>query len=238
MSIDFTKPAGTSITVRPEPEPRSVPNFQKATREIEGEGVWGDDGFGFDDFIDMINPLQHIPVVSSIYRAVTGDEIAPGARMVGGALLGGVTGMVASAANVMVEQATGSDIGENVMAIFEGSTPAARTTDIASTTATRRSAVQQTYPEHTLLEQGARQAPKEQSLPPLEEQAESNLDPLDFGSLVVPPAPLPTNLASDEEEKNQAVLDLFSANVSDMTRNYSQAKAQELMAQVAKEMKA
>ncbi|MGB6086494.1 MAG: hypothetical protein WBF74_07845, partial [Parvibaculum sp.] len=31
--------------------------------------------FGFSDFLDVINPLQHIPIVSSIYRELTGDEL-------------------------------------------------------------------------------------------------------------------------------------------------------------------
>ncbi|HEY4164992.1 MAG TPA: hypothetical protein VGM59_18140, partial [Dongiaceae bacterium] len=37
---------------------------------------FGADGkFGWDDFLDVINPLQHIPIVSQIYRAITGDQI-------------------------------------------------------------------------------------------------------------------------------------------------------------------
>ncbi len=31
--------------------------------------------FTFDDFIDIINPLQHIPILSTVYREMTGDEI-------------------------------------------------------------------------------------------------------------------------------------------------------------------
>ncbi len=30
--------------------------------------------FGWDDFVDVINPLQHIPVIAQIYCAVTGDQ--------------------------------------------------------------------------------------------------------------------------------------------------------------------
>ncbi len=39
--------------------------------------------YTFDDFIDVINPLQHLPIVSTLYRALTGDEISPQARAVG-----------------------------------------------------------------------------------------------------------------------------------------------------------
>ncbi|MBT5663730.1 MAG: hypothetical protein HOJ06_00205, partial [Rhodospirillaceae bacterium] len=44
---------------------------------------FGEDGLTFGDVLDIINPLQHIPVVSTLYRELTGDEISPGARMAG-----------------------------------------------------------------------------------------------------------------------------------------------------------
>ena len=34
-----------------------------------------EDGFGFADLIDIINPLHHIPVVNVIYRNLSGDAI-------------------------------------------------------------------------------------------------------------------------------------------------------------------
>ncbi|MBT5049270.1 MAG: hypothetical protein HOM58_12290 [Rhodospirillaceae bacterium] len=48
--------------------------------EIAFSELWQDKGkgFSFGDFLDIINPLQHIPVVSTIYRMVTEDEIGPG----------------------------------------------------------------------------------------------------------------------------------------------------------------
>ena len=45
---------------------------------------FGEDGFNFFDLLDIINPLQHIPILSGLYRKITGDEISPGARMMGG----------------------------------------------------------------------------------------------------------------------------------------------------------
>ncbi|MGS4883871.1 hypothetical protein [Roseibium sp. MB-4] len=54
-------------------------------------------GFGFSDFVDVINPLQHIPGVSNVYRAVTNDQISEDARHAGrtlyGAALGGPVGI-------------------------------------------------------------------------------------------------------------------------------------------------
>ncbi len=76
-----------------------------------------DGAFGFADFLDVINPLQHIPVLSSVYRAVTGDEIGPAARMVGGGLFGGAVGFVAGLVNALVASLTGRDVGEHVMAL-------------------------------------------------------------------------------------------------------------------------
>lgn len=80
------------------------------------DGFWGKDGFTFGDLVDLVNPLQHIPIVSTIYRAITGDEIAMGPRMVGGAVLGGVIGFGLAAANAAVEYETGKDVGETVLA--------------------------------------------------------------------------------------------------------------------------
>jgi len=81
---------------------------------------FGDDGFTFGDFVDAINPLQHIPVVSTAYRSLTGDELDPGARLTGGTLYGGPIGLAASAFNVILEHNTGKDSGEHVVAWFEG----------------------------------------------------------------------------------------------------------------------
>jgi hypothetical protein len=82
--------------------------------------IFGADGLTFGDVLDIINPLQHIPVVSTLYRELTGDEISPGARMAGGALFGGPIGFAAATVNSVVEMATGSDIGKSVVAAING----------------------------------------------------------------------------------------------------------------------
>lgn len=61
----------------------------------------------FDDLIDVINPLQHLPIVSSVYRALTGDEISPHARAVGGGLYGGPVGALAAGVTMAAEEAVG-----------------------------------------------------------------------------------------------------------------------------------
>jgi len=78
----------------------------------------GDLSFG--DFLDIINPLQHIPLVSTLYREITGDEIGPHARILGDTLFGGPTGFLSSVANVLYQEITGEDVGETVVAFFSG----------------------------------------------------------------------------------------------------------------------
>jgi hypothetical protein len=82
--------------------------------------LWAGDHFSFHDLLDAINPLQHIPIVSTIYRAVTGDTLGNAARVVGDGLYGGVIGVIAGLVDVSVIEATGKDIGGNVMAVLDG----------------------------------------------------------------------------------------------------------------------
>ena len=78
---------------------------------------FGQDGFSFLDFLDIINPLQHIPLVSKIYRKITGDLIDPASKIAGSALYGGPIGAVTSLFDVMIENSTGRDILEHALEI-------------------------------------------------------------------------------------------------------------------------
>lgn len=73
-------------------------------------------GWSFFDFLDVINPLHHLPVIGNIYRAVTGDQINSTARIMGGAIFGGPVGAAFGVANAVMDESTGRDIGENVFA--------------------------------------------------------------------------------------------------------------------------
>ncbi|MEM8917068.1 MAG: hypothetical protein AAGC83_14600, partial [Pseudomonadota bacterium] len=106
-----TKPNGKNTWRNPLPA-----NTPEAGTRVEPSG----EPLGFGDFIDIINPLQHIPIISTVYRAVTGDQISPGARLIGGTLLGGPIGFAVATANVATELATGKDIGEQAMAMAAG----------------------------------------------------------------------------------------------------------------------
>ena len=84
---------------------------------------FGADGeFGWDDFLDMINPLQHIPGIAQIYRAVTGDEINGAASLLGAIPFGplGGVGLIASVADLAIKDVTGADIGGNLQAMIFG----------------------------------------------------------------------------------------------------------------------
>lgn len=74
-----------------------------------------DKPFGFFDLIDIINPLQHIPLVNLAYRAITGDEIRPALQIVGGAIFGGPLGAASGLINAMVEDQTGQSLAENAL---------------------------------------------------------------------------------------------------------------------------
>jgi hypothetical protein len=84
---------------------------------------FGPDGaFGWDDFLDLINPLQHIPGIAQIYRAVTGDEAHGAATLVGAIPFGplGGLGLVASVEELAVKDTTGKDMGGNLIAMVFG----------------------------------------------------------------------------------------------------------------------
>jgi hypothetical protein len=84
---------------------------------------FGPDGkFGWDDFLDVINPLQHIPIVAQIYRAVTGDKIYGAAELIGSLPFGplGMVGTMATVADLAVKDTTGKDMGENLEAMVFG----------------------------------------------------------------------------------------------------------------------
>lgn len=77
----------------------------------------------FDDLLDIVNPVHHLPVVGTAYREVTGDGITGHARILGGTLYGGPLGMASAAANVVVEDATGRDVVGNAFVALNGDSP-------------------------------------------------------------------------------------------------------------------
>lgn len=82
--------------------------------------------FSFSTLLDAINPLQHIPIISTLYQQITGDKPAAISQLAGGALFGGPLGLLFSGANVAVEKASGNDIGGHIYTAFTSPTDASR----------------------------------------------------------------------------------------------------------------
>src|ERR1700729_3761141 len=70
-------------------------------------------GLSFYDILSAMNPLQYLPIVGTIYRAVTGDVIPEalrrGGSMLVSGLLGGPIGLGINIATTIAEKATGID---------------------------------------------------------------------------------------------------------------------------------
>ena len=80
-------------------------------------------GITFRELLSDLNPLQHIPIIGTIYRAMTGDTIPETARTIGSlavsGLVGGPIGMLTNLAFLAIEKATGVDpekIGQEILA--------------------------------------------------------------------------------------------------------------------------
>lgn len=93
-------------------------------RPADGSGGAGaNEEMSFWDFLDVINPLQHIPIVNHLYRAVTGDTIKPQAQIIGSTLFGGPLGFAVATATSVVEAANGESIATTVARAFGGDQP-------------------------------------------------------------------------------------------------------------------
>ncbi|MBL8628557.1 MAG: hypothetical protein JNM81_02940 [Rhodospirillaceae bacterium] len=107
-----------------------------------------DDGsLSFWDFLDLINPLQHIPVVNTIYRDLTGDTIKTPIQLIGSTIVGGPIGFATAMVDSVIEEATGTDIGGHAMAALKGEKP--KPTNVPLTDApTQLAAAQEFVPEN------------------------------------------------------------------------------------------
>jgi hypothetical protein len=91
LAIEFSQPIGTAAAP-------AAPGQAQAS---------------FHDILSALNPLQYVPVVGNIFRAVTGDSPPEPVRMVGcaifSALTGGPIGLAIYAAVTAAEKLTGLD---------------------------------------------------------------------------------------------------------------------------------
>ncbi len=94
------------------------PGPMKADRAGAVQKGGGDLDFG--DFLDAINPLQHLPGISTLYREVTGDTIKAPMKILGSAIMGGPLGVIGAVIDSVIEEVTGKDMGAHVMAFLTG----------------------------------------------------------------------------------------------------------------------
>lgn len=106
-----SKGAEIAAEIRARMDARNQARAQRAG-EGSGESLFG-------TVIDAVNPLQHIPGVSSVYQSVTGDGASPIASMAGGFLFGGPMGLMAGAASSFIEIMTGKSPAEHAMALLD-----------------------------------------------------------------------------------------------------------------------
>jgi len=106
MSIDAASPAATA--------PAAPPADQKPQSKSS------DWDFSFHNLLDIINPLEHLPIIGTIYRAITHTHIGIPERIAGDALYGGLWGAVSGVADAAFEAVTGKDFGSTVLAFFTG----------------------------------------------------------------------------------------------------------------------
>ena len=115
-NLTFSQVA-SSIT-DPTPAVRLESGSPKAASE-KPFTLWEKQSFSFGDLVDILNPLQHLPVVATIYRNMTGDKIGFVPRIIGGALWGRIGGFVSAVINGVVEFVTGRDVGDHIFdAVF------------------------------------------------------------------------------------------------------------------------
>ena len=72
----------------------------------------------FHHLLDVINPLQHLPVIGTIYRAITGEHIGAVEKVMGDALYGGLWGAASSVADLAFEGVTGHSLEDTVLGWF------------------------------------------------------------------------------------------------------------------------
>jgi hypothetical protein len=115
-----------------------------------------------ENVLDIVNPLEHLPVIGTIYSNLTGDKPGAFEKIAGDTLYGGPLGFVSSMAEVGFEKITGKDVGDTVWGWVTGNSgatalasTASKPTATATTTASTAAAPQ----SFTSLVAGTRAAP-------------------------------------------------------------------------------
>jgi hypothetical protein len=103
------KPTGDAFALTSSPPPEKNSGFK----------FFGADGITPSDAIDIVNPLQHLPIIGPLYREFSGDTLDPFSRIAGNTLFFGPFGAAFSSINIAIEGITGKDMGKNIIAVFK-----------------------------------------------------------------------------------------------------------------------
>ena len=82
--------------------------------------LWQDkkEDITFGDVLDIINPPQHIPIASTIYRMTTEDDFGVGPRLLGGALFGGPLGVLVTGLTANFEDISGGSVEQHAASLW------------------------------------------------------------------------------------------------------------------------
>ncbi|MDZ4342521.1 MAG: hypothetical protein U1E51_08835 [Candidatus Binatia bacterium] len=106
-----------ALEIAARPNDSATPAPAKSEKSFS---LWEQESFGFRDVLDIINPLHHVPIVATLYRNMTGDNIGMAPRVIGGALWGRIGGFVSGVVNSVVSWFTGKDIGDHIYGALFG----------------------------------------------------------------------------------------------------------------------
>lgn len=107
-----------------------VPTSLSVTARQETRPAEPDHHISFHDVLSALNPIQYLPVLGTIYRAATGDQIPEPMRRIGSfivsGLLGGPVGAAVNVATMAAEKITGIDLDKTGQNVLSGHLAAAK----------------------------------------------------------------------------------------------------------------
>jgi hypothetical protein len=106
-----------NATTLPDPAALAGVSAMAAPAAASGDGR---PDFTFHDLLSIVNPLQHLPVIGTLYRKLTGDKIGIPEKIMGDTLYGGAMGFVSSVADAAFEKITGKNFGDTVLSLVTG----------------------------------------------------------------------------------------------------------------------
>jgi hypothetical protein len=101
--------------------PANTASLASNVEQVTVAAPKSDGGGFFHHLLDVINPLQHLPVIGTIYRAITGEHIGAVEKVMGDALYGGLWGAASSVADLAFEGVTGKSLEDTVLGWFSHS---------------------------------------------------------------------------------------------------------------------